>query len=665
MTTISNKQLSLAANTIRGLAMDGVQKANSGHPGLPMGMADVAAVLFLKHLKHCPSEPTWLDRDRFVLSAGHGSMLIYSLLHLSGYGLPLDELKAFRQWESLTPGHPERGHTKGVETTTGPLGQGCGNGVGMALAERMMASRYNTDKSPIFGHFTYVLASDGDLMEGISHEAFSLAGHLGLNRLIVLYDSNRISIEGSTDLAYTEDPRARFEAYKWNVLEVDGHNHEEIDKAISAAKSEQNKPTIIICNTQIGWGSPNKAGTAQSHGEPLGADEIIASKKQLGLPEDKEFHVEQEVSALFSARAEEMEKEMASWSAVFNEFKNANPEQAALLDKALSGELPEDLSGLMPEFDPKTPIATRAASGKILQKLAQAMPSLVGGSADLAPSNKTMLNDADSVGTGSFGGRNLHFGVREHAMCAMLNGMALHGGLRVYGATFFVFADYCRPSIRLAALMKLPIIYVFTHDSFYVGEDGPTHQPVEQLASLRAMPNVTVLRPADATETAAAWIAALKNQDGPSLLLLTRQGLPILDRTQHPPAALVEKGAYVVWESEEKDPDLIIMASGSEVSLALEAGQKLANNRAVRVVSMPSWELFEKQDNGYKQAVLPPHCTLRLAVEAGISMGWDKYIGPEGGLVCIDHYGASAPYKVLAEKFGFTVDNVIAAAEKL
>jgi len=657
------ENFALAANTIRGLSMDGVQAANSGHPGMPMGAADYAAVLFLKYMNHNPADPAWPNRDRFVLSAGHGSMLIYSLLHLSGYGLPISELKAFRQWGSLTPGHPEYGHTVGVETTTGPLGQGCATAVGMALAERMLAERFNTPDITLVDHRTYVICSDGDLMEGISHEAFSLAGHLGLNRLIVIYDSNKISIEGSTSLAYSDDVRKRFEGYGWHVLDIDGHDLDQIDAALTAAGKEQSRPTMIIARTHIAQGSPHLHDSSKAHGEPLGAEEIKATKKSLGLPEDQSFFVPPAVGAMFELRKNEGAEKAKAWAATFRSYKTKYPDKAALWEQAISGTIPANLASVMPEFS--KPIATRAASGMVMQQVAKAVPSFVGGSADLAPSTKTLLTDFPSVGPRSFAGRNIHFGIREHAMGAMLNGLALHGGFHPYGATFFVFLDYCRPAVRLSAIMGLPVIYIFTHDSFHVGEDGPTHEPVEQLASLRCMPNVVTLRPADATETAAAWVAALTHKTGPTVLLLTRQNLPVLDRKQYPPAALLEKGAYILWESAPGVPDLILIGTGSEVHLALDAAKVLSGGKKIRVVSMPSWELFEKQPQAYRDTVLPPACAARLAVEAGSSMGWERYVGSRGRTVTLNHFGASAPSAILAEKFGFTVDNVVAVARDI
>jgi transketolase len=665
MATLGNDDLILAATTIRGLAMDGVQKAKSGHPGMPMGMADAAAVLWLKHLKHNPADPKWPDRDRFVLSGGHGSMLLYSLLHLAGYDLPLEQLMQFRQWDSKTPGHPEFGHTPGVETTTGPLGQGCANGVGMALAERMLAARFNVPETAIVDHYTYVFCGDGDLMEGLSHEAFSLAGHLKLNRLILFYDHNGITIEGGTPLAYSDDVKKRFQGYNWNVIEVDGHDHVQIDRAIRRAKRSAEKPTIIVCRTTIGKGSPNKQGTSHVHGEPLGDDEVKASKKNLGIPEDQFFQVPQRVRDIFAARGAAMRRQQKQWAFRFDGWKAANCDKAAAWDQAAGLKLPDNLESVLSPFDPAKPVATRNASGKVIQNLAKALPYFVGGSADLAPSTKTLIEGGGDIEAGAYGNRNFRFGIREHGMCGILNGIALHGGFRVFGATFFVFVDYCRPSVRLAAMMKLPVIYVFTHDSFYVGEDGPTHEPVEQLASLRCIPGMTVIRPADPTETAAAWVAALKNTTGPTALLLTRHDIPVLDRTQFPPASNVEKGAYTLWQSKPGSPDLLLIATGSEVGLALAAGKELASGCTVRVVSMPSWEFFERQPQAYRDDILPPGCRARVAVEAASPFGWERYVGDLGRVVTMNRFGASAPYKVLAEKFGFTTANVATAAREV
>jgi len=661
----TNDALALAANTIRCLAIDGVQAAKSGHPGAPMGLADIAAVLWLKHLKHDPSDSKWADRDRFVLSGGHGSMLLYSLLHLSGYALPLDELKRFRQVGSLTPGHPEYGHTDGVETTTGPLGQGLASAIGMAIAERMAAARYNiAGAEPVVDHRTWVFCGDGDMEEGISHEACSLAGHLKLDKLVVFYDSNGITIEGHTDLALSDDAKKRFQAYNWHVLEIDGHDYDQIDRAIRKAVKLTGKPVLIICKTHIGKGSPNKQDTHDCHGAPLGDEEIKLTKRNLGFPEDQFFHVPQEVYDLFQSRASKMKRVHGRWKRVFKEWAKTYPEKAALWKTAHEDALPADIEKSLPAFDPAKPMATRNASGIVLNALAQVLPHLVGGSADLAPSNMTWLKDMGEIKPGDFAGRNFHFGIRELAMAAIMNGVQLHGGFRIFGGTFFVFSDYCRPAMRLAALMGLPVIYVYTHDSFYVGEDGPTHEPVEQLAALRCMPNVTVIRPADPTETAAAWLAALKNRKGPTALLFTRQNMKVLDRTRLPSAANVEKGAYILWQSGEGTPDLMIIASGSEVEIALDAAKQI-EGKNVRVVSMPSWELFEKQNKTYRDRIIDPDCKRRLIVEAGSSFGWERYAGAHGAMITLDTYGASGPFKDLAKQFGFTAENVLAKAKEL
>ena len=661
----TNEELQLIANTIRGLSIDGIQAANSGHPGLPMGMADVAAVLWLKYLKHCPSQTNWSDRDRFVLSGGHGSMLLYSLLHLSGYDLPLDELKNFRQLDSLTPGHPEVGHTVGVETTTGPLGQGCGNGVGMAIAERMLSDRFNTDATTIVDHHTYVFCGDGDMMEGISHEAFSLAGHLKLNKLVVFYDDNNITIEGRTNLADSDNTKMRFKSYNWNVIEIDAHDMDQIDKAIRKARRSKDKPTLVICKTIIGKGSPNKADTSSAHGEPLGEDEIVLTKRNLGLPEDQKFYVHETVVTLFQKRHSALKRQANKWNRTFKSYAADNPQLAEAWQAAQDGVLPEDLESYLPQYEAGTSEATRVSSGKAIQSMAKAVPSLVGGSADLSPSTKTLINDVDSIMPGSFSGRNFHFGIREHAMGSLLNGIALHGGFRVFGATFFVFVDYMRPTLRLAALMNLPIIYVFTHDSFYVGEDGPTHEPIEQLASLRCIPNMTVIRPGDPSETGAAWVAAMQNTGGPTALLLTRQNLDVIDRSVYPAASNLKKGAYTLWQSGEGSPDVMLIASGSEVGLALKAAKELAAECNVRVVSMPSWNLFEDQSDEYRAETIPAECPVILGIEAGSPMGWERYIGSKGRMICMDHFGASAPYKVLEEKFGFTVENVLKTVNEM
>jgi len=662
---LTETTLSLTANTIRCLAIDGIQAANSGHPGAPMGLADIATVLWLNHLNHDPSDAAWPNRDRFILSGGHGSMLLYSLLHLAGYNLPLDELKRFRQCGSMTPGHPERGHTDGVETTTGPLGQGIANGVGMAIAEQMAAARYNTDPAnPLVDHKIWMFCGDGDLEEGISHEACSLAGHLKLKNLILFYDSNHITIEGSTALSVSDDAKKRFQAYNWQVLEIDGHDYTQIDNAIRKAAKSADKPVFIICKTTIGKGSPNRGGTAKAHGEPLGAEEIVLTKRALGMPEDKFFHVPDEVYAEFKNRAVKMKRLHSKWQRTFKAWAKENPERAKLWDNCAKDFIPEDIESALPLFDPEKAVATRNASGAVLNALAEVLPQLVGGSADLAPSTKTWLNSMGEILNGDFSGRNLHFGIRELAMAAIMNGMQAYGGFRVFGSTFFVFSDYCRPAMRLGALMGLPTIYVYTHDSFYVGEDGPTHEPVEQLAALRCMPNVTVIRPSDPTETGAAWIAALKNKKGPTALLFTRQDMKVINRKEYPSASNLEKGAYTLWQSGCGTPDLIIIASGSEVEISLAAAKKI-EGRNVRVVSMPSWELFELQNKGYRERIIDPDCPRTLIVEAGSSFGWERYTGRHSVFITLDCFGASGPYKELAQKFGFTVENVLEKAGEL
>jgi len=665
MMKLTNETLALAANTIRGLAMDGVQAAKSGHPGAPMGLADIATVLWLKYLKHNPSDSKWADRDRFVLSGGHGSMLLYSLLHLAGYDLPLDELKRFRQVGSRTPGHPEYGHTDGVETTTGPLGQGIATALGMAIAERMAAARFNTPGTdPVVDHRTWVFCGDGDLEEGISHEACSLAGHLKLDKFVLFYDSNGITIEGHTDLSVSDDPKKRFQAYNWHVLEIDGHNFDQIDRAIRKATKLSGKPVLIICKTHIGKGSPNKQDSHEAHGAPLGEEEVKLTKRALGMPEDQLFYVPQDVYTLFQERATKMKRAQGKWKRIFKDWSKANAAQAEMWKTMQADELPADIETVLPVFDPAKPVATRNASGIVLNALAKAMPQLVGGSADLAPSNMTWLKDMGEIKAGDFAGRNFHFGIRELAMAAIMNGVQVHGGFRIFGGTFFVFSDYCRPAMRLAALMGLPVIFVYTHDSFYVGEDGPTHEPVEQLAALRCMPNVTVIRPADPTETSAAWLAALKNKKGPTALLLTRQNMKVIDRTKHPSASNLERGAYTLWQSGEGTPDLMIIATGSEVEIALDAA-KLIDGKNVRVVSMPCWELFEKQNKTYRDRIIDPDCTRRLIVEAGCSFGWERYAGRCGTMITLNTFGASGPFKDLAKLFGFTTENVLAKAQEL
>jgi len=654
----------LCVNTIRVLAMDAVQKAQSGHPGMPMGMADAAYVLWTRFLKHDPSDPTWPDRDRFVLSAGHGSMLLYALLHLSGYDLTLDDIKNFRQWDSRTPGHPEHGLTPGVETTTGPLGQGFANAVGMALAERMLAARFNRPGHEIISHYTYVIAGDGCLMEGVSAEAASLAGHLGLGRLIVLYDSNRVTIDGPTSLAFSEDVGARFAAYGWQVLDIDGHDRAAVESAIRQAQADAGRPSLIICHTHIAYGSPHKQDSNAAHGAPLGEEEVQLTKEHLGWPAEAAFLVLDEVRRRFAALRPAWSAARADWQARLAAYAAAYPQEAAQLQAALAGELPAGWETALPPLRQSGAEATRVSSGAVLKSLAPAIPLLVGGSADLASSNETYLKGQGDVARGQYAGRNIHFGVREHGMGAILNGMALHGGLRVYGATFLVFSDYMRPAIRLAALMGLPVIYIFTHDSIWLGEDGPTHQPIEHLASLRAIPRLTLLRPADANETVIAWKLALQNRAGPTVLALSRQKLPILVETFDRAAAGVPRGAYVLADAPAGAPDILLLASGSEVSLAMDARAELGRRGfAARVVSMPSWQLFEQQDRAYRDAVLPPAASRRLAIEAGVAQGWERYVGPAGATVTIDgRFGASAPGGVVAAHLGFSVENVVARA---
>lgn len=662
---LTQENLALAANTIRGLAMDGVQAAKSGHPGAPMGLADIATVLWLKYLKHNPTDSQWADRDRFVLSGGHGSMLLYSLLHLAGYNLPMEELKRFRQVGSLTPGHPEYKHTDGVETTTGPLGQGIATAVGMAIAEQMSAARYNVaGVEPVVDHRTWVFCGDGDLQEGISHEACALAGHLKLEKLVMFYDSNNITIEGHADLSMSEDPKKRFQAYNWHVLEIDGHDFDQIDRAIRKAMKLTGKPVLIICKTHIGKGSPNKQDSHEAHGAPLGEEEVALTKQALGLPADQTFYVPDAVRELFAERVTKLKRMQGKWKRIFKEWSSAQTQKAALWKTCMAEELPADLESKLPEWDPAKAVATRNASGIVLNILAKELPFLVGGSADLAPSNMTWLKDMGEILPGQFAGRNFHFGIRELGMAAVMNGVQLHGGFRIFGGTFFVFSDYCRPAIRLAALMGVPVIFVFTHDSFYVGEDGPTHEPVEQLAALRCMPNVTVLRPADPTETGYAWLAALRNKKGPTALLLTRQNMKVIDRKVCMSAANVEKGGYTLWQNGMGTPDLTIIATGSEVEIALEAAQQLTD-RNVRVVSMPSWELFAKQNQTYRDRIIDPYCTRRLIVEAGSSFGWSRFASKHTTMITLDTFGASGPFKELAKQFGFTAQNVLDKAREL
>ncbi len=655
-----------AINTIRTLAMDAVQAANSGHPGAPMGAAPLAYVLWTRHLRHNPADPAWPDRDRFVLSAGHASMLLYSLLHLTGYDLPLDEIRNFRQWGSKTPGHPEHGLTPGVETTTGPLGSGVANAVGMAIAERMLAARFNRPGHEIVDHRTYALVSDGDLMEGIASEACSLAGTLGLGKLTFLYDDNEISIDGSTDLAFQEDVGARFAAYGWHVQHVDGDDLDAIDAALHAARSDGDRPSIIVAATEIGHGSPNKAGTAAVHGSPLGADEVRLTKEALGWPAEPAFHVPEEALAEFRVALEQGAARQAAWQERFGAYERAFPAEAAEWRRGLAGDLPDGWEASLPAFSPDDgAMATRAASGKTLNALAGVIPNLAGGSADLTPSNNTYLSASGDFARDARDGRNLRFGVREHAMGGILNGLAVHGGLIPYGGTFLAFSDWMRGAIRLGAIMGCRAVYVFTHDSIGVGEDGPTHQPIEQLMALRAIPGLTVIRPADANETAAAWKAALERRGGPTLLALTRQGVPVIAERERVREG-VPRGAYVLDDAPGGAPDVILIATGSEVALAREAAAALAaRDVAARVVSMPSWELFAEQPASYRDEVLPPAVTARLAIEAGTSLGWERHVGDAGEVAGIDRFGASAPGKVMMERYGFTAEAVTERAAAL
>lgn len=659
---------SLAIASIRTLSIDAIEKANSGHPGLPMGAAPMAYTLWSRYMNHNPKNPNWFNRDRFVLSAGHGSALLYSLLHLSGYDLSLDDLKEFRQWGSKTPGHPEYRHTAGVEATTGPLGQGIAMGVGMAMAERHLAEVYNKDNYPIVDHYTYSLCGDGDLMEGVSAEAASLAGHLKLGRLVVLYDSNDISLDGDLNQSFSESVENRFKAYGWQYLRVeDGNDLNEISKAIEESKQDSLRPTLIEVRTVIGYGSPNKAGKSASHGAPLGAEEIKLTKEAYNWTFEEDFHVPAEVYDHFNkVIVENGQNKEKEWTELLTQYKNEFPELGKQFESAIRNELPEGWSKDLPVYEEGKGLASRASSGESLNAIAKNLPTLFGGSADLAGSNKTLIKGTSDFLPGSYDGRNIWFGVREFAMGAALNGMALHGGVKVFGGTFFVFSDYLRPAIRLAALMNLPVTYVFTHDSIAVGEDGPTHEPIEQLAALRAMPNLSIIRPADGNETAAAWKLAIESTDKPTALILTRQDLPTLKGTVDVAYDGVSKGAYVVSPSNQENADVLLLATGSEVSLAVEA-QKVLEGEGIHasVVSMPSWDRFEAQSKEYKESVIPKTVKKRLAIEMGSSLGWHRYAGDEGEVLAIDQFGASAPAnKVLAE-YGFTVENVVAHVKAL
>lgn len=653
-----------AINTIRFLSADAVQKANSGHPGLPMGAAAIAFTIWTRHLRFNPRNPKWHNRDRFVLSGGHGSMLLYTLLYLSGYDVPLEELKEFRQWNSITPGHPEYRLTPGVEVTTGPLGQGFGNGIGMAIAEAHLRTVFNRPSHEIIEHYTYALVTDGDLMEGVASEAASLAGHLGLGKLIYLYDDNHISIDGSTDLAFSEDRAARFSSYNWHVQKItDGNDVEAIDRAILNAKSDP-RPSIIMCRTHIGYGLPTKQDTAEAHGEPPGVEELQGAKKKLGWPLDPSFYIPDDILEYFRGyikRGAELEDE---WEVKLSAYRTAYPDLASELERRLAGLLPNEWDVDLPMFSSdEVGMATRAASGKVLNAIASKLPELIGGSADLTPSNKTWINGSPDFQKDSYHGRNFHFGVREHSMGAIINGMAVHGGVIPYGGTFLVFSDYMRPSVRLSALSEYPCIWIYTHDSIGLGEDGPTHQPVEHLASLRAIPNLVVIRPSDANEVVEAWKATIFRRDGPTVLIFTRQSVPTIDRDIYSSAQGLLKGAYILADFGDDDPDLILMASGSEVDLIVKAGERLAADGInVRLVSFPSWELFSEQDENYRELVLPSGVKARLAVEAGVSQGWEHWVGDLGDIVSVERFGASAPYKTIFDNYGLTFENVIKRA---
>jgi transketolase len=660
----------LTINTIRTLAMDGVQRANSGHPGTPMALAPITYVLWRNFLRFNPKNPNWFNRDRFILSNGHASMLLYAMLHLSGYDVSLEDLKNFRQWESLTPGHPEYGLTPGIETTTGPLGQGFATGVGMAIAEAHLAARFNLGNYEIVDHYTYALCSDGDLMEGVSHEAASLAGHLGLGKLIYIYDDNLITIEGETDLTYSDDVVKRFESYHWQVQDI-GDNANDLElltKAIEKAQKEKEKPSLIIVRSHIGFGAPNMQDTPEAHGSPLGEEEIRLTKKAYGWPEDAKFLVPEKVTEhLQNESIDRGEQLQTEWQEKFNTYKKAYPDLAKQLELALDGKLPPSWDANIPVFNSSDKaLATRSASGKVINAFADKVPWLVGGSGDLAPSTKTLMSNSKYFAKGKFGNRNFAWGIREHGMCAAASGMVLHGGVRPYASTFFIFTDYARPAIRLAALMEIPVIYVMTHDSIGLGEDGPTHQPIEHLAALRAIPHLCIIRPADANETAYAWRAAMLRQNGPTMLVLSRQNLPILDQSKYSSAEGVLKGAYVLSSEKGSSPDVILIATGSEVPLILEAQKKLSELQIdARVVSMPSWELFKEQSAAYIDEVFPTQVKARLAVEAGSPFGWRDWVGDEGVIIGISGFGASAPYKEIYNYYGLSVENIVEKAKKI
>lgn len=663
----SNNIEQLCINTIRTLSIDAVQKANSGHPGMPLGMAPIAYSIYYKAMKHNPANPKWFNRDRFILSAGHGSMLLYSILHLCGYKISLEDLKNFRQWGSITPGHPEINHTPGVETTTGPLGQGFATAVGMAIARDYLASLFNKDDIKIIDHGFWGICSDGDLMEGISHEAASLAGHLKLSKFVFFYDDNNITIDGRTNISNSDDTARRFESYGWQVLSIlDVNDSAQVERVIKMVRSNYDKPTLIISKSVIGYGSPNKQDKSSSHGAPLGEDEVKLTKNYLGMPEDKSFYVPDEVYSHFKGIAECGQEAEEIWNRSLEEYKLKYPKEYSLFNSIINGQFNNDWLEHLPKFDNyQEKIATRVASGKVLNAAAIDIPALIGGSADLAESNNCDIKSSKSFSAENKGGRNIHFGIREHAMGAVLNGMAIYGGVIPFGATFLIFSDYMRPAIRLAALMKQKVIYIFTHDSIGLGEDGPTHQPVEQLSSLRSIPNLTVLRPADANETVEAWKYAINHVGGPIALILTRQKVPVIDRNKYRSAERLKNGAYIIKES-EKGTDLILLSSGSEVALCLDAAEQLeAEGLKVRVVSFASWELFEQQTEEYKNSVLPENVKARLSVEMGVSQGWKKYVGDSGECLSIETFGASAPDNVLFKEYGFTKENIVHLAKKV
>jgi transketolase len=673
----------LCVNTIRMLSVDAVQRASSGHPGLPMGAAAMAYVLWMRHLRHNPRNPAWPDRDRFVLSAGHGSMLLYSLLFLTGYDLTIEDLKQFRQWKSRTPGHPERGCTPGVEVTTGPLGQGFANGVGLAIAERWLAARFNCQgERALVNHWTYVLASDGDMMEGVTSEAASLAGTLRLGRLIVLYDANRITLSATTNLTFSEDVGTRFESCGWHVQRIDGHDRAAVDAALAAARAVEDRPSLVVARTHIGFGSPHKQDTFHAHGEPLGVQEVRLTKRALGWPEDPSFHVPEEALRAFRVSVDRGADHEADWRRHADAYRTAHPAMADEFERGIAGRLPDGWEAQLPDFTGHTEMATRDAGGRVMNALASVVPNLVGGSADLDPSTRTAVKgygdfqsllvpgDVPTQGTAGgvwgYAGRNIHFGVREHAMAAVMTGMALHGGILPFGATFLAFSDYMRPSIRLAALSRAPVIHIWTHDSLALGEDGPTHQPIEQLAALRAIPNLIVLRPCDAAETVEAWRVALGHSDGPVGIVLTRQKVPVIDRKQYASASGLGRGAYVLADADGAAPSVILVATGSEVAVALEAHQRLTKEGIrSRVVSMPSWELFDLQPQSYRDTVLPPGVRARVSIEAASPFGWERYVGGDGAIVGVDRFGASAPGPTLMHAFGFTAEHVADTAKTI